>query len=182
MKTRNISALTVPRLAFFTPGMIKGQRLCPRMIRAFFVGAFAITLLVTTSNVFAFTFTTIDVPGATLTNAIGINARGQIVGAYADAGGAFHGFLLDGGTFTTIDVPGATFSAAFGINNRGQISGFYVDVSGTEHGFLLDKGIFATIDVPGAMSTSALAMNARGQIVGSFTDAGGTVHGFVATP
>src|SRR5437773_4169144 len=112
MKTRNISALTVPRLAFFTPGMIKAQRLCPRMIRAFFVGAFAITLLVTTSNVFAFTFTTIDVPGATLTNAIGINAHGQIVGAFTDAGGAFHGFLLDGGTFTPADPPGATPGAA----------------------------------------------------------------------
>jgi uncharacterized membrane protein len=161
---------------------IFAQRVCSMLGGAFFLGAFVLALAAIPSGASAFTFTTIDVPGATLTNAIGINAHGQIVGGFADAGGAFHGFLLDGGTFTTIDVPGATFTAAFGINNRGQISGFYVDVSGTEHGFLLDKGIFATIDVPGAMSTSALAMNARGQIVGIFADAGGTVHGFVATP
>ena len=38
-------------------------------------------------------FTTIDVPGATFTNALGINASGHIVGLYADAGGTQHGFL-----------------------------------------------------------------------------------------
>ena len=38
-------------------------------------------------------FTTIDVPGAVATAAIGINAQGDIVGEYSDAGGT-HGFLL----------------------------------------------------------------------------------------
>lgn len=38
-------------------------------------------------------FTTIDVPGASATAAIGINARGDIVESYSDAKGA-HGFLL----------------------------------------------------------------------------------------
>jgi probable HAF family extracellular repeat protein len=38
-------------------------------------------------------FTTIDVPGATLTQAFGINELGQIVGRFRDAGGASHGFL-----------------------------------------------------------------------------------------
>jgi uncharacterized membrane protein len=33
----------------------------------------------------------IEVPGATFTEANGINARGQIVGDYGDAGGT-HGF------------------------------------------------------------------------------------------
>ena len=40
----------------------------------------------------AFTFITIDVPGATSTEASGINARGQIVGNYTDAAGTLHGF------------------------------------------------------------------------------------------
>jgi len=158
------------------------QHVCSMLGGAFFLGAFVLALAAIPSGASAFTFTTIDVPGATLTNAIGINAHGQIVGAFTDAGGAFHGFLLDGGSFTTIDPPGATGGTeAGGINELGQIVGEFIDASG-QHGFLLDKGIFATIDVPGAMSTSALAMNARGQIVGIFADAGGTVHGFVATP
>jgi len=42
-------------------------------------------------------FTTIDVPGASLTAAFGINASGTIVGSYVDAHGAAHGFLLSRG-------------------------------------------------------------------------------------
>ena len=78
--------------------------------------------------------TLIDVPGATGTEAFGINNAGQIVGEFQDASG-FHGFLDSGGSFTTIDVPGATTTAASGINNNGQIVGYFVDASG-EHGFL----------------------------------------------
>jgi hypothetical protein len=39
------------------------------------------------------TFVTIDPPGATFAEAIGITASGQIVGDYIDAGGTLHGFL-----------------------------------------------------------------------------------------
>jgi hypothetical protein len=67
----------------------------------------------------SYTFTTIDVPGATRTTALGINDREQIVGWYADASGEIHGYLLDEGQFTTIDVPGATETLAVGINLRG---------------------------------------------------------------
>jgi len=158
------------------------QHVCSMLGGAFFLGAFVLALAAIPSGASAFTFTTIDVPGATLTNAIGINAHGQIVGGFADAGGASHGFLLEEETFTTIDVPGATSTGAFGINNRGQISGFYSDVSGGQHGFLLDKGSFGTIDIPGAIRTDANGINNRGQIVGGFTDSGGAFHGFLATP
>lgn len=41
-------------------------------------------------------FTPIDIPGATATAAIGINARGDIAGSYFDAHGA-HGFLISRG-------------------------------------------------------------------------------------
>jgi probable HAF family extracellular repeat protein len=69
------------------------------------------------------TFTTIDVPGATSTAALAINARGDIVGDYTTADGVVHGFLLRKGEFTTIDVPAATDTRAFGINARGDIVG-----------------------------------------------------------
>jgi probable HAF family extracellular repeat protein len=83
----------------------------------------------------AWTFTPIEVPGATFTTAIGINARGQIVGNFTDARGARRGFLLDKGVFTPIDVPGATATAAFGITERGQIVGFFIDAEGVTRGF-----------------------------------------------
>jgi hypothetical protein len=52
-----------------------------------------------------YTFTTIDVPGAVQTFPYGINATGQIVGDYKDAGGISHGFLLDvNGSYTTLDA------------------------------------------------------------------------------
>ena len=40
----------------------------------------------------SYSFTTLDVPDSTATYATGINASGQIVGYYYDAGGT-HGFL-----------------------------------------------------------------------------------------
>jgi probable HAF family extracellular repeat protein len=81
-------------------------------------------------------FTTIDVPGATFTQAFGINELGQIVGSYVDVSGAECGFLLDKGSFATIDIPGATHTDANGINNRGQFVGGFTDAGGAFHGFL----------------------------------------------
>jgi probable HAF family extracellular repeat protein len=52
------------------------------------------------------------VPGATFTQASGINDSGQIVGVYFDIAGNEHGFLLDRGTFTTINVPGSGETSA----------------------------------------------------------------------
>jgi len=77
------------------------------------------------------------VPGATSTEASGINPEGQIVGNYTDAAGTVHGFLLSRGTtFITIDVPGATSTEASGINPRGWIVGNYTDAAGSLHGFV----------------------------------------------
>src|SRR5687767_5892432 len=66
-----------------------------------------------------YTFTIINVPGATSTEANGINSLGQIVGAYQDASGG-HGFLDIGGTFTPINVPFAGAGLAAGIDNNGH--------------------------------------------------------------
>jgi hypothetical protein len=44
-------------------------------------------------------FVTVDPPGSLMTQALGINPRGDIVGVYTDAAGT-HGFLL-----TTSEVP-----------------------------------------------------------------------------
>ena len=111
------------------------------------------------------TFTTIDVPDATYTEANGINPAGEIVGLYSDASDVGHGYLFNKGKFTTIDVPGAVFTVALGINNPGQIVGLYFDSSGG-HGFLATpKAAFA--GTPGTAnchgeSVSALARQFRG--------------------
>jgi len=45
----------------------------------------------------AFEFVSIDYPGATFTQAVGINSRGDVVGGYKDAAGNMHGFFLTQG-------------------------------------------------------------------------------------
>src|SRR6476646_8261658 len=68
------------------------------------------------ANAATFSFTQIDVPGASFTQALGINNAGQIVGSFNNSTGV-HGFLTNntGGSFTPIDVPGAFFTSPSGI-------------------------------------------------------------------
>ena len=134
----------------------------------------------------AFTFTSIDVPGATATLAAGINNAGQIVGAYIAADGTTHGFLDSGGTFTTIDDPNATSGSEItGINNVGQIVGSY-NLNTPEdghlfegaHGFVSDFSSFTDINFPGASNTTPHKINDSGEIVGVYRIANAEAHGF----
>jgi len=116
-----------------------------------------------------YTFTTLDVPGASFTYAFGINDAGQIVGDYYD-GSRYHGFLLSEGQYTIIKVLSAVGTFAHGINNAGQIVGSYFDGS-RFYCFLLSDGVFTTLDAPGAASplgTSAYGINDAGLIVGTY--------------
>jgi uncharacterized membrane protein len=100
-----------------------------------------------------FTSFDVPVPGSTVTQANDINASGHIVGAYVDANGVTHGFLMRGATFATIDFPGAARSLAWGINSAGQIVGTYrTDPVQPPHGFLAE---------PGNKSKGALASGTR---------------------
>jgi uncharacterized membrane protein len=124
-------------------------------------------------------FTSIDIPGANVTSATGINDNGDIVGFYEDRDG-LHGFILHGNEFAPIDVPfqSARDTSAQGINSRGQIVGIYTDDAGV-HGYVFSDGVFNAIDVPGALQSLALGINQRGQIVGFYSPGN---HGFIATP
>jgi len=123
----------------------------------------------------AFCFTSIDVPGATqTTNAMGINARGDVVGAFSDAAGT-HGYLLRNGVFTRIDYPGAVYTDARGINARGEIVGGY-RVAGEPgvniHGYLRTRaGDFAPLDFPGHTNTIPQRITGSGLVVGCRHDA-----------
>jgi probable HAF family extracellular repeat protein len=141
-------------------------------------GVLGSTLLAVTSP--AFSFTQIDVPGATDTLAYGINDAEQVVGTFHDNTGS-HAFLDTGGRYTTIVVPGAPLiTTAQNINNVGQIVGIFGN-SFVQHGFLDTGGSFTQIDVPGATTTitGAYGINDAGQIVGvsgshGFLDTGGS--------
>ena len=116
------------------------------------------------------TFTPIDVPGATVTIALDINAEGVIVGRYAMAGQT-HGFLrTPAGELVTIDFPGASFTVAASLNDRRDVVGQYAlpSAPSQRHGFLLKDGVYSSFDPPASTFTNALGINERGDIVGRY--------------
>jgi uncharacterized membrane protein len=146
----------------------------------------------------SFTFTSIDLPGATVSQAFGINPQRDIVGRCVIDGVA-HSYLLSNGTVNSVDIdppygiPGT--SAAWGINPAGDIVGLYADYGTIVGGdvfrtrsYLRDaSGSFTRIDFPGAENTFAIKISPTGQVVGCYhqqdkdfaVSGGGTMHGYV---
>ena len=127
--------------------------------------------------------TTIDVPGAALTQPLGINGRGEVVGAYLEAmpspdpyayyeTGRLRGFVMRGRTFTPIDFPGSVGTKVSGINDRGEMVGYY-DTDTHGRGFALRDGRFTTIDPPGSLTSLPSGIDNRGRIVGGYLDPNG---------
>jgi probable HAF family extracellular repeat protein len=83
----------------------------------------------------SYSFTILDVPGATYTEARSINASGQVTGYYSSSDYRSHGFVYSNGTFTTLDVPEARGTNAASINASGQVAGYYYDATSV-HGFI----------------------------------------------
>lgn len=75
-------------------------------------------------------FSSVDYPGAVLTNAQGINPGGDVVGYYKNTLGKQHGVLFSEGNFTSIDYPGAISTDARGISPGGDIVGSYTVAPG----------------------------------------------------
>lgn len=115
------------------------------------------------------TYTSIDFPGAILTDVSGINASGEIVGSYNDASNVVHGFRFEHGMFVMIDYPGALSTAPVSINSRGDVAGFFLDSANQWHGFALSDGTYYVQDYPGATTgTFTLGISANGMLVGEF--------------
>ena len=83
--------------------------------------------------------TILAVPGASSTQALGINDSDEVVGFYTDAMGNDHGFTWTpfGGFKTPVDDPNAVGASTInGLNDQGQLVGFYTDQQGNTDGFL----------------------------------------------
>lgn len=127
------------------------------------------------------TITVFDPVGSQLTQPIGFNNNGDVVGYFYD-GTTYHGFLRTAdGTITTIDPPGATRSEADGINIDGTITGTFEPGS---HGYLrAPNGSFTIFDAPGAHETLPQAINDNGDVTGSAYFSSNLVNpsGFIRT-
>ncbi|HLZ98864.1 MAG TPA: hypothetical protein VKP66_13075 [Steroidobacteraceae bacterium] len=131
------------------------------------------------------TYITLDPPGSTLTQALGINTGSQATGFFTDSANVYHGFLYDPATlsYTTVDPPATTFTAPTAIDTTGQVTGYFYDGS-KYHGFIFTAGAYTLIDPPGATGylTLVFGMNDKAQVAGTFVDSASAQHGFMATP
>jgi probable HAF family extracellular repeat protein len=129
-------------------------------------------------------FTTWEYPGANgFTNAVGMNAAGDIVGRYRDAAGVSQGYVLSRGEFTSFGCPGATFTGAAGITPDGDIVG-RCTIGGVSHGFVLKRGQqprYTVIDLGtlGGHTSYAYGISNSGAVSGSAAVANGDEHPFL---
>ena len=108
-------------------------------------------------------------PGASLVQATDINDAGTIVGLYqASGGGAYLGFIDQGGAVTTIDN-GSGDTQPAGIDPSGKtIVGTSISSSFAITGFIYRAGHFKTLAVPGAQATFARGVDRRGRVSGTY--------------
>jgi uncharacterized membrane protein len=141
------------------------------------VAAFVAVLSTGVVQAAPYTFTTIQVPGATRTIATAINKYGDITG-YAFGSTGLHGFVYEAGHYRPLDFPGAWETIPMGINDSGQIVGAVtLEPFGDAQGFVYDGATFTVLDGPGARGGVALGLNNYGDIVGTYVDT--AQHGFL---
>jgi uncharacterized membrane protein len=122
-------------------------------------------------------YTTINVPGASLTELWGINNNGQVVGDCQMPGDStFFGLLARGSSFTVFKFPKTTNTQAFGVNDFGEVVGTYDGYIGKGNlqdsgAFFYLNGEFSLIKPPKSLMTRAYGINNAGVIVGSYSSA-----------
>lgn len=100
-------------------------------------------------------------PGYTSSEALGINAAGQVVGTSSDMESQSRPFLWDDGVMTSLGTLGGSRGTAHGISNTGLIVGESEDATHTMHAFVWENGAMTDLG-PGV----AFAINDQGQAVG----------------
>ena len=132
--------------------------------------ALTFTLLLCTSMLgqTSYSYQTVNYPGDTFTQLLGINNTLEIAG--------YHNVNQNSGftlrlpiRFTTENYPNSMMTQVIGINNTGTTDGFYVDNGGTTHGFYDTKGTFTTVDYPGTPFNQLLGQNDMGQASGYYS-------------
>ena len=129
-----------------------------------------------------FTFQTVNYPGDTFTQLLGINKNNEIAG-YHGSGATGHpnkGFVLTlPNKFTLENFPGSVQTQVIGINDSGNTDGFYIDSKGVNHGFLDIGGTFQTRDFAPATANQLLGLNNLLQAAGFYADSANLNHALV---
>jgi hypothetical protein len=84
-------------------------------------------------------FITLMYPGATMTQAFGVNDSDEVVGTYTTGTGnaaVTHGFTWRNGRYASVNISGASSTAINGVNDEGDLVGFFTDAKGNTDGLL----------------------------------------------
>src|SRR3989454_660850 len=100
-------------------------------------------------------------PGYSSSEALGINAAGQVVGTSSDIQSQSRPFLWDDGVMTNLGTLGGSRGTAHGISDTGLIVGESEDSTHTMHAFLWENGAMTDLG-----TGVAFAVNDQGQAVG----------------
>lgn len=138
-------------------------------------------VLFTTAPVFSqssFKFVPINIPGATATQARGVNNYGEVVGFYQITTCSNYtlqvpscrtkGYKLVNGNIVRLEIPHTISTTMTGVNDFGDIVGFYQNGDKSYHGFLwLHQNVIQTIDYPNTTyATVPMGVDTALQIVG----------------
>ena len=132
------------------------------------------------------TFSDVNFPKASGTEATGINDTQDVAGSYFDSAGVEHAFFrLRGGKYVKIpDVKGALAVAGWGLNNGRVVTLEVTNSSGLfdSYTYLVRTKTFKKINVPGAPQSIVHTPNNHGDIVYTIFDSANGAHGvlFVA--
>jgi probable HAF family extracellular repeat protein len=132
-----------------------------------------------------YVFTTVEYPGASMTDVRGINNAGEIVGYARDSGGNAFSFRYAGGVFSRLPAaPGGLVVTAHGINDAGVIVGSARPADGSYSvGFILTGGTYSYFSYPGRIRTHARAIDNAGRVTGYAEDGAGLNNlGFLHNP
>ncbi len=138
--------------------------------------AFTLTLALLLSTAMwaqSYNFQTVNYPGDTFTQLLGIN-NSMLIAGYHNVN-ENSGFTLKlPATFLTENYPNSMMTQVIGINNNGYTDGFYVDNNGITHGFYNVRGGSATgkfynVDYPGTPFNQLLGQNDLGQASGYYS-------------
>jgi CHRD domain len=114
-------------------------------------------------------FTTLDFPGATATQALGVSNDDEVVGDYtmgSGNGATMHGFTWtpDRG-FSSVDDPnGVGTTTINGVNDRGDLVGFYVDGNGNTDGMLATPARRTTVRLDLSPMPAGTVTTGQGQV------------------
>lgn len=128
-----------------------------------------------------FTYTAVNYPGATYTEAFAINDSEEVVGTYGTNVQLQNGFQEQNNVFTTDNCVLENETLMSDVNNKGEIVGSYAgNDNGNIEGFIWEgNGQCQTIADPnGSAATDVWGVNDNGVLVGFYTDSAGNYQGF----